>query len=72
MHSDIHSLSASEPPANNASSDTLAFSLRLVPFQPAADAPLTRTGSSAALLSALLPSHGPISSTLEEEVLKSL
>jgi hypothetical protein len=32
---------------NNASSDTLAFSLRLVPSLPAADAPATRAGSSA-------------------------
>ncbi len=41
-------LSVSEPPVNNASSDTLAFSLRLVPSQPAPDAPSTRLGSSAA------------------------
>jgi len=44
---------------NNASSDTLAFSLRLVPFLPAADAPAIRAGSSAspslALLYYLLP-----------------
>ena len=32
---------------NNASSDTLAFSLRLVPFLPAADSPATHAGSSA-------------------------
>ena len=32
---------------NNASSDTLAFSLHLVPFLPAADSPATHAGSSA-------------------------
>jgi len=46
-----------------ASSGTLAFSLRLMPPRPAADAALTHTGSSGALHPALLPFHGPISFT---------
>ena len=51
------------PLVNNASSDTLAFSLRLVPSQPDADAPLTRAGFSAAPPLAPPPFHGPISFT---------
>jgi hypothetical protein len=42
------------------SSGTLAFSLRLMPPRPAADAALTHTGSSAAVHPTLLPFHGPI------------
>ena len=49
---------------NNASSATLAFSLRLVSFLPAADAPATRVGFSAAPPLAPPPLHGSSSSTL--------
>jgi hypothetical protein len=56
-------LSTFEPPVTNVFFGTLAFSLRLVPSRPAADAPLTHRGSSATLPSAFLPSHGPISLT---------
>ena len=38
----------------------LAFSLRLMPPRPAADAALTHTGSSTDLHQTLLPFHGPI------------
>jgi hypothetical protein len=49
---------------NNASSDTLAFSLRLVSSLPAADAPATRAGFSAAPPLAPSPFHGSSSFTL--------
>jgi hypothetical protein len=45
---------------NNASSDTLAFSLRLLPSLPATDAPATRAGSSAALSLAHPTFHGSL------------
>ena len=47
MHTVVHRFLAFELLVNNASSGTLAFSLRLVPFLPAADSPATHAGSSA-------------------------
>jgi hypothetical protein len=51
---------------NNASSDTLAFSLHLVPFLPAADSPATHAGSSASPSLAHPPWAGPTRATVSE------
>jgi hypothetical protein len=47
MHTGVHRFLAFELLVNYTSSGTLAFSLRLVPFLPAADSPATHAGSSA-------------------------
>jgi hypothetical protein len=55
----------SQPPNSGYASSvgTLAFSLRHMPPRPATDDALTHASSSAALLPAPLPSHGPIAFT---------
>jgi hypothetical protein len=64
MHTGVHRFLAFELLVNNASSGTLAFSLRLVPFLPAADSPATHAGSSASPSLAHPPFPGTSSVTL--------
>ena len=47
MHTGVHRFLAFELLVDYPSSGTFAFSLRLVPFLPAADSPATHAGSSA-------------------------
>jgi len=61
MHTGVHRFLAFELLVNNTSSGTLTFSLRLVPFLPAADSPATHAGSSASPFLA----HPPRSCTSE-------
>ena len=64
MHTGVHMFLAFELLVNNASSGTLAFSVRLVPFLPAADSPATHAGSSASPSLAHPPFPGTSSATL--------